>query len=83
MAFVAFDKEAPASGVASVTPSDTAYVEPMARAIYIGGDGNVAIECPDGTTATLSGVLAGSIIPVQCVRVLATGTTATNIVALL
>jgi hypothetical protein len=36
----------------------------------------------DGSTVTLEGVLAGSILPIQVSKIYATGTTATNIHAL-
>jgi hypothetical protein len=35
-----------------------------------------------GNTVTLVGVLGGSILPVQVVKVLSTGTTASNLIAL-
>jgi hypothetical protein len=35
-----------------------------------------------GNTVTLVGVLGGSILPIQVVKVLSTGTTASNMVAL-
>jgi hypothetical protein len=40
------------------------------------------VEAADGTALTFVGVPAGSFIPLQCRRVLSTGTTATSIVAL-
>ncbi len=68
---------------AAVTPSDTTLIN--CRAIYVGGAGNITIS-KDGTTA---GILftappVGAIIPVELNqgRIMATGTTATAMVAL-
>lgn len=55
----------------------------IARALYIGGGGTAVLLLDDGVnTCTFPGLLAGTILPVRCVRVNATNTTATNIVAL-
>lgn len=66
----------------AVTPSDTAYLEPYPVALHIGGDGNVAMEGEDGNSEVFQGLTAGSILVGQPRRVLSTGTTATNIIAL-
>jgi ethanolamine utilization microcompartment shell protein EutS len=71
----------PASGIITVTPSDTTVLSSV-RALYIGGAGDVAVTMQDGSTGTLPNATAGSILPVQCTKVMATGTTATNIRAL-
>lgn len=70
-----------ARDASEVTTSDTAVLGGV-RGLYIGGAGNVKVDCEGGGTVTFNGALAGSIIPVRAVRVYATGTTATNIVAL-
>ena len=70
-----------ATGVEAITPNDSTVLA-TTRGLYVGGAGNVAIQAADGTTATLSGVVAGTVLPIQVVKVNATGTTATNIVAL-
>lgn len=72
----------PASRIAAVTKSDATILSPHARALYVGGAGDVAVETPDGTTATFTAVPTGTILPVQAKKVLSTGTTATAIVAL-
>ena len=71
----------PGYSAAAVTPSDTAHLGNV-RALYIGGAGDVKIDAEGGGTVTFVGVQAGSIIPVRAVRVYATGTDATSIVAL-
>jgi len=70
----------PAFDAAAVTPSNTGNVD--FRALYIGGAGDVKIDTPEGSTVTLYSTAAGSILPIRCVRVYSTGTTATNIVGL-
>jgi hypothetical protein len=52
------------------------------RAIYVGGAGNIVAVMADGRTATFNGAAAGSVLPIQPVRINATSTTATNLVAL-
>lgn len=75
-----------------VVPSDTTVLQPGIRALYIGahgegggggGSGNVSVVTAGGQTVTFANVPVGSYIPIQCVKVLATGTTATNVLALL
>ena len=74
----------PAAQFAAVTPSDSTNLTATARALYVGGGGNVAIvgTDPNATAVTFVGVLAGTILPTRCIRVNSTNTTATNIVAL-
>ena len=70
-----------ARGGAAVTKRDITILTNV-RALDVGGAGDVALTFVDGSTATLVGVLAGTILPVQVTKVMSTGTTATNIVAL-
>ena len=60
--------------------ADNSLIEPMARALWIGTQGNIAVEGPDGTTVTYTNVVG--LLNVQAVRILSTGTTATGIVAM-
>lgn len=50
--------------------------------LYIGGDGDLSVQFADGGTAVFTALLAGTFFPLNVVRVNATGTTATNIVAI-
>lgn len=50
--------------------------------LYVGGAGNLKIRTIGGDDVTLFGVVAGSFIPIQVSRVFATGTSATNVVAI-
>ena len=63
----------------AVTPSDATILPPST--IYVGVGGDVAVEPWTGdNTVTFVGLPAGAIVPVRVRRVLATGTTATNLV---
>lgn len=70
------------SGVA-VTPNDNTDLTNTTRAIYIGGAGNLAVILDRDTSAvTFLAVSAGAVLPIRVRRVMSTGTTATNILAL-
>lgn len=75
------DATVSAFDAAEVTPSDTGNLRPT-RALYIGGAGAVKVDMALGATVTFAGLLAGSVLPIQVVRVYSTGTDASNIVAL-
>lgn len=68
---------------AAVTPSDVApaFGQPFS-ALHIGGAGSVTVTSPKGTDATFAGLVAGQRLDVAGIRVKATGTTATLIVAI-
>ena len=67
----------------AVTPHDSTNLADVAKALYVGGAGNVAIlAAGDSAAVTLVGVPAGTVLPIQTTRVNSTNTTATNIVAL-
>ena len=70
----------PAVFAATVTPSDSTVLTPT-RGLYVGTSGNIAVQMSDGSNVTFVSVPQG-ILPVRVVKVLATGTTASNIVAL-
>ena len=73
--------DSPANDAAAVTPG-TSQLSKMTRALYVGGAGNVNVTMVNGQTVLFSGVPAGTILPIRVDYVLATSTTATNIVAL-
>ena len=71
----------------AVTPSDSVdlpltSIGEGARALFIGGAGNVNVNLTGGGTAVLTGLTAGQLVVVAVSRVLATSTTATAIQAL-
>ena len=73
--------ESPATHLDEVVPSDTANLENVSRALNVAGSGLVRVTTCDGDIATVS-IAAGTAFPVRAVRVWATGTTATGIVAM-
>jgi hypothetical protein len=66
-----------ASDALAVTPSDTA--ENNCHGLYIGVGGDVAVKGVGGTAVTFKNVPAGTILPILVTKVMATNTTATNI----
>lgn len=83
MARDAFIATQPYSKALAVTPSDsTALSYGTTDAIYVGGAGNVAVLTANGDNVTLVNMLAGTGLEICVSKVLNTGTTATNIVAL-
>jgi hypothetical protein len=66
---------------AAIVPGD-ADLGHVSRALYVGGGGDVAVRLQDGTEFTLANVPTGTLLPIRVIRVLATGTTATQIVGL-
>lgn len=73
--------EQAASTARVVTPSDTTGIGGC-RGLWVGGAGNLTLDFPDGATNILmSGVPAGTLLPIAPLRVKA-ATTATLIIAL-
>ena len=72
----------------AVTPSNTVNISSINGGVangctlYIGGAGAVKVTTLGGDAVTFSAVPAGTFMPIQVLRVWATGTTATNILAL-
>ena len=77
-----------AGRAAAVTPSDTARIPDVAGGVnngcvlYVGGAGNIKVETVGGDEVTFVGINTGTFLPVQVVKVFATATSATNILAL-
>lgn len=71
----------PGKFAAAVTPSDVTNLSAPTRALYVGSaGGNISVQM-NGATIIFTAVPIG-VLPIQCSRVNATGTTSTNIVAL-
>lgn len=70
----------PAVGAYAITTSDSATNN--ARALYIGVSGDVAVVTRGRSTSVVFKSVPIGILPVQVTKVLATGTTATNILGL-
>jgi len=71
----------PARHWADVTPHDTNNLTHVTRGIYVGTTGNVRLLSDDGLDVVFHNLAAGVIHPLSAVRVFATNTTATDIVA--
>jgi hypothetical protein len=69
-----------AKDAVNVTPSDTTVLK-LTKRLYIGGAGNIKVQMSSGAQPTFA-VTAGQMIDLNVTKVLATGTTATGIVAL-
>jgi hypothetical protein len=65
-------------GAATFTNSDTINL-PTPSVIYVGGLGNVKVTTAQGDEVTFTNVQAGNVLPVQVIRVWATGTTASSL----
>jgi len=76
------DEIIPATDGFAVTPNDSADLTRPTRALWVGGAGDVVVDMVDGTTLTIGGVQAGTLLPFAVKRVRATNTTATLIVGL-
>jgi hypothetical protein len=75
--------DSPAFEAAAVTPHDANDLAFVARGIYVGTGGDVAL-IPKGNAAGVifRNVQSGTLLPVTAKRVLAAGTTASQILAL-
>lgn len=72
--------ESPANNAGAVTPSDSVSLGFVSRALYIGTQGDLKVRTVGGDDVTFVGVQG--ILPVRVTHVLATGTDASDIVAL-
>ena len=75
---MSLNSQIPSHAVA-VIPNDTTPIAGVA--LYIGGDGNVALR-PEGSPndAIFVGLKAGTVLPIRFTHIRATLTTATNLV---
>jgi hypothetical protein len=73
---------APARDAETVVPNDTTSLAVLPRALYVGQTGDVAARLAGGQSVVFRNVQAGSLLPVRAARVMSTGTTAADILAL-
>lgn len=73
--------ESPATYLQAITPNDSADLAQVTRAICVGGEGFVDITTVSGSRGRVY-VVPGAPFPVRARRIWASGTTASNIVAL-
>ena len=72
----------PGDRLVAVTPSDSTNLTGC-RGVYVGTAGNVALRAiHDSSAVTFTAVPAGTILPIRIDRVMATNTTASDIVAI-
>ena len=72
----------PAQAAKLVVPSDTIDLTNVSRALYIGRTGDVSVVMVSGQSVSFTDVAAGTILPLRVQKVNASGTTASEIVAL-
>jgi hypothetical protein len=65
----------------AITPSNTVDI-PQTVAVYVGGAGNLKVDMRGGNAVTFTAVPVGTVLEIRVTRVYATGTTATNMLAL-
>jgi hypothetical protein len=71
----------PGKFAAAITPHDSTNLTAVTRAIYVGSAAGNITAIINGSPVLFVAVPIG-ILPIQCSRVNATGTTSTNLVAL-
>lgn len=81
------DLSQPAVDGVVVTPGTSALTD-VTRALWVGGGGDIevtflGIDNNPGATLVITGVPSGQLLPVRVTHVLAGGTTATGIIALI
>lgn len=75
--------DTPSRSAYAVTPNDTTPLSATPKGLYIAGAGDLAVQMmDDSASVTFTAVPAGTVLPIRPSHVLATGTTATGIVAL-
>jgi hypothetical protein len=81
--FFATGQDAPIVETLAIIPNDATDLGVTPRALWIGIGGDVAVMAAgDAAASVLKNVSAGYLLPVRAKRVMATNTTAQNIVAL-
>ena len=68
-------------GAVEITPNDTINLA-NPSIIYVGVAGTVTVLTVQGEETAFVGMLGGGTVPVEVIRVYATGTTATSLVAI-
>lgn len=73
----------PAFDAVAIVPADSGTLAGPPRALYVGVGGDVRVRTRAGTDVTFFNVPAGSILPIEFIRVWNTGTTASQMVGLI
>ncbi len=75
--------DAPATRSFPVVPSDSAELATLPKALYVGNGGTLAMQGPgDEVAVTWTNIPSGALIPFRAAKVMATGTSATDIVGI-
>ena len=74
--------DTPATNAVAITPSDTDDLAATCRYLYIGVSGDVKVNMSGTGTGIVFKAVPVGLLRIRASRVYATGTTATNIVAL-
>lgn len=74
--------DSPIQNGAQITPNDTSDLIAVSRAIFVGTGGDLSIVTVGGDTLTFRSLAAGSLLPVRASRVLASNTTASDLLGL-
>lgn len=75
--------EGKAENALNVTPNDSTDLASTSVGIYVGVSGDLKVTLKGGAVITFIGLSSGVIHPIAATRIWATGTTATNIVAVI
>lgn len=73
--------DSPPSHIFVVTPDDVSDLPVASRALNVAQGGTIRVTTIGGTVGTVV-ITAGSVFPLRVIRVWATGTTATGIIAM-
>ena len=72
----------PFTNAVVVSPSDSADLAAVTRAVYVGTTGNMKVTMQDSGTVLFTGIPAGTVLPIRVTRIWSTTTTASTIIAL-
>jgi hypothetical protein len=73
--------QSPPTNSFAITPSDSAELPFVTRAVYVGGSGNITLRLGNDTASVLLlSVPVGTLLPVRARQIYATGTSAASLV---
>lgn len=72
----------PARAADPITPDDANDLAVATRALYVGTAGSLQVRMVSGQTISFANVQAGVVYPLRIAQVMATGTTAADLVGL-
>jgi hypothetical protein len=67
-------------GLFAITPHNSTNFAKRARAVYVGVGGDIAFVDELNNAVILKNVPQGAVVPMECTRINAAGTTATDLV---